>query len=50
MKTSNSVTYPSVEALAKELGVSRQSAYSALRMGKIPCIRLGRRYVLPGPQ
>jgi excisionase family DNA binding protein len=39
--------YRSVEALALELGISRQSAYSALRNGLIPSIRLGKRYILP---
>lgn len=39
--------YPSVDALAKDLGVSRQSAYTALRAGKIPSIRLGKRFIIP---
>lgn len=39
--------YQSVEELAKELGISRQSAYAALRNNTIPHIRLGKRYVLP---
>jgi excisionase family DNA binding protein len=39
--------YPSVEALAAELGISRQSAYAALRKGAIPAIRLGRRFIIP---
>jgi excisionase family DNA binding protein len=36
-----------VEHLARELGISRQKAYVELRAGRIPAIRLGRRYILP---
>lgn len=42
-----SAIYRSVEELAKELGISRQSAYAALRNNTIPHIRLGKRYILP---
>lgn len=43
----NGTTYPSVDALAEELGISRHAAYAALRRGTIPHIRIGRRFVLP---
>lgn len=46
-RTQSTTTYSSVEALAKELGISRQAAYAALRTNKIPHIRLGKRYILP---
>jgi excisionase family DNA binding protein len=39
--------YPSVDALAEELGISRQSAYAGLREGTIPSIRLGKRFIIP---
>ena len=39
--------YPNVDALAQELGISRQSAYSGLRDGSIPGIHLGKRWILP---
>jgi excisionase family DNA binding protein len=39
--------YESVEELAREIGISRQSAYAALRNNTIPHIRLGKRYILP---
>lgn len=40
-------TYPSVAALAADLGLSERSTRSALRRGEIPHIRVGRRFVLP---
>ncbi len=39
--------YASVKDLARELGISRQKAYVELRAGRIPSIRLGRRFVIP---
>lgn len=39
--------YPSVDALAAELGISRQSAYDGLRKSEIPGIRRGKRWILP---
>ncbi|MGA2148231.1 MAG: helix-turn-helix domain-containing protein [Bryobacteraceae bacterium] len=43
----NRTIYGSVDELARELGISRQSAYTALRQGKIPSIRLGKRFIIP---
>jgi excisionase family DNA binding protein len=43
----NRSTYPSVAALAAEIGLSERSTRSALRRGEIPHIRLGRRFILP---
>ena len=40
-------TYSSVDDLARELGISRQKAYTELRTGRIPSIRLGRRWIIP---
>lgn len=40
-------TYSSVDDLARELGISRQKTYAELRSGRIPSIRLGRRFVIP---
>jgi excisionase family DNA binding protein len=45
--TSPQNIYPSVDALAKELGISRQTAYVNLNNGTIPSIRLGKRFILP---
>jgi excisionase family DNA binding protein len=45
--TANRSIYGSVDELATELGISRQSAYAALRQGKIPSIRLGKRFIIP---
>jgi len=46
-KAAGGTTYPSVDALAKELGISRQAAYTGLRDKKIPHIRIGKRFVIP---
>jgi excisionase family DNA binding protein len=37
----------SVERAGACLGISRASAYDAVRRGEIPAIRLGRRWVVP---
>lgn len=39
----------SVPEAAVALGISRNSAYEAIRRGEIPAIRLGRRLVVPRP-
>ena len=36
-----------VEAVGEALGVSRSTAYEAVRSGEIPSIRIGRRIVVP---
>lgn len=46
-RKSTAPVFHSVEELASYLGISRQGAYSALRRGEIPHIRLGRRFVIP---
>jgi excisionase family DNA binding protein len=46
-RDTSSAIYGSVEELAQEIGISRQSAYTALRNNTIPHIRLGKRYILP---
>ena len=38
-----------VEQAANVLGISRGSAYEAIRRGEIPSIRLGRRILVPLP-
>lgn len=40
------LTY-SVEEGAELLGISRNSAYEAVRKGEIPTVRLGRRILIP---
>ncbi len=40
-------TYPSVAALAADIGLSERSTRDALRRGVIPHIRVGRRFILP---
>lgn len=37
----------SVKAAAKILGLSRASAYEAIRIGQIPSLRFGKRIVVP---
>ena len=39
--------YPSVAALAEDLGLSERSVRTALRRDEIPHIRVGKRYILP---
>jgi len=46
-QTRNRAIYESVDELARELGVSRQVAYRELKLGNIPAIRLGKRFVIP---
>ncbi len=36
-----------VEEAAQVLGISRSTAYEAVRRGDLPSIRIGRRYVIP---
>jgi excisionase family DNA binding protein len=43
----NQSTYPSVAALAEDIGLSERSTRNALRRGEIPHIRVGRRFILP---
>ena len=44
---SNATIYPSVEHLAREIGISRHACYAAIRKGDIPHIKIGRRIILP---
>lgn len=37
----------SVEEAARRLGVTRKALYGHLAAGRIPCIRLGRRVLIP---
>ena len=37
----------SIEDAGKVLGLSRASAYAAAQSGALPCIRLGRRLLVP---
>lgn len=37
----------SVEEAADVLGISRGSAYQAVQMGEIPCIKIGKRILVP---
>ena len=43
---SERLTY-TVEEAAQLLGISRNSAYEAVRRGELPTIRLGRRILIP---
>jgi excisionase family DNA binding protein len=45
--TENASTYPSVAALAADIGLSERSTRNALRRGEIPHLRIGRRFILP---
>jgi excisionase family DNA binding protein len=42
-----SPVFETVDELAAELGLSRHSTYQHLRSGKIPSIRLGKRFIVP---
>ena len=35
-----------VEAAAQRLGIGRNQAYQHVKGGKIPCVKLGRRYLI----
>jgi excisionase family DNA binding protein len=37
----------SVEEAGERLGISRSLAYELVRRGEVPCLRLGRRLVVP---
>jgi excisionase family DNA binding protein len=39
--------FSGVEELTEYLGIGRQAAYQALRRGQVPCLRLGRRFIIP---
>jgi len=43
----NGSVYPSVAALADDLGLSERSVRAALRRGEIPHIKVQKRYILP---
>ena len=45
-ETSDAMT---VEEAAKRLGISRNTAYAAVRRAQLPALRIGRRYVIPIP-
>jgi excisionase family DNA binding protein len=36
-----------VDEVAAALGISRASAYEGVKTGDIPCIRVGRRFLVP---
>lgn len=46
-KPTNLPATMTIEDAAKELGISRHTAYQCARDGQIPTIRLGRRLVVP---
>jgi excisionase family DNA binding protein len=43
----NGSAYPSVAALAQDIGMCERSTREALRRNEIPHIRIGKRYILP---
>jgi excisionase family DNA binding protein len=45
--TGSNSAFPSVTALAEELGMCERSIRDALRRNQIPHIRIGKRYILP---
>jgi excisionase family DNA binding protein len=45
--TKSGSAYPSVAALAEDLGMCERSVRDALHRGEIPHIRIGKRYILP---
>ncbi|HAS09172.1 MAG TPA: excisionase [Acidimicrobiaceae bacterium] len=44
--SSDRLTY-TVDEAADRLGISRSLAYELVRLGELPCIRLGRRILIP---
>jgi excisionase family DNA binding protein len=36
-----------IPTFAKEIGISRNAAYEAVKRGEIPAIRIGRRFLIP---
>ena len=44
--TSDSLVY-TVEEVARRFKISRNKAYEAIAKGEIPCIRFGRKVVIP---
>jgi excisionase family DNA binding protein len=40
-------TFSSVDELASYIGLGRTNTYAALRNGKIPSIRIGKKFVIP---
>jgi excisionase family DNA binding protein len=42
-----SPVYSSVDEFAREIGISRNMAYTGLREGTIPAIRIGKRFIIP---
>ena len=40
------LTY-SIEEVSRILGISRSHAYEAVRIGEIPCLRIGHRQLIP---
>jgi excisionase family DNA binding protein len=49
MVTSKRSTY-SVREAAQLLGISKNSAYQACHKGQIPCLKVGRRILIPKPR
>ncbi|WP_353806985.1 helix-turn-helix domain-containing protein [Dialister sp.] len=49
MNTLDKITYSAYE-VSKLLGISTPSVYSLCRQGKIPCIKLGGRILIPRKQ
>lgn len=47
VKPAHAALTMTVEAAARELGVSRGTAYECAKSGQIPTIRLGRRLLVP---
>jgi excisionase family DNA binding protein len=46
-KLRNEAVFPSVEALARELGIGLNAAYEGLKNGSIPSIRVSKKYIIP---
>jgi excisionase family DNA binding protein len=46
MSQDEKVTYTAVE-VEKILGLSRNSVYEGLHSGQIPCVKVGRRFLIP---
>lgn len=47
LRPRSSQVYSSVEDFARDIGISRKSAYAGIKEGTIPSLRVGKRIILP---
>jgi excisionase family DNA binding protein len=47
MQSSEAKLTMSVSEAAKKLGIARNSLYEGIKRGEVPCIRIGKRILIP---